>query len=575
MPVDTTHPLYDEFLPKWRRARDVIAGEDAIKAAGELYLPRLESQSDAEYAAYVNRALFFGATGRTADGFSGMVFRRDPVVKLPRTGHSTTEAQRARRSEPDRLSRGDKTDSEGETSNQTAASTRVENIFERMRADVDLFGTGLLSYVKQVSNEIMATGRAGTLVDWSEEEDRPFVCLYAAEEIINWRMERVGGRMMLTLLVLREVRSAPAADDPLETVEVPQIRVLRLATNAKSEMRSARSEGRNGSSGNGRPSGPSLPSLVVEVWQELEVKDGVDGKKEWVKVEERMPSRAGKPLPFIPFVFHGPTNDLPTPSKPPLDDIIVANLDHYRLDADFKHGLHFTALPTAWVSGFDKDAELKIGSTTAWVSETQGASAGFLEFKGQGLQTFEREKDRVEKLMAILGSRMLESQKRVGESAETLSLRQAGEANVVANIAGSLSKSLTKVLRWSYYWCASRTGFSGPPPSRTGPSNSREDDPEDISLDVVSIELNKDFETATMTAQELVAMVQAWQAGLISHDTALNKLREGEILPPSRTNREELELIDARPAPITGASASLKKVRAAEAGEGGGSLMGK
>ena len=38
----------------------------------------------------------------------------------------------------------------------------------------------------------------------------------------------------------------------------------------------------------------------------------------------------------------------------PLEDIIAVNLDHYRLDADFKHGLHFTALPTAWVSGFDK-----------------------------------------------------------------------------------------------------------------------------------------------------------------------------------------------------------------------------
>ena len=28
--------------------------------------------------------------------------------------------------------------------------------------------------------------------------------------------------------------------------------------------------------------------------------------------------------------------------------------DHYRLDADYKHGVHFTALPTAWVAGFEK-----------------------------------------------------------------------------------------------------------------------------------------------------------------------------------------------------------------------------
>jgi len=50
-------------------------------------------------------------------------------------------------------------------------------------------------------------------------------------------------------------------------------------------------------------------------------------------------------------------------------------------------------------------------------------------------------------------------------------------------------------------------------------------------------------------------------------------LRQGEILPSSRTNEEELGLIDARPAPEAGAKASLKKVRAAEAGQGGGSLQ--
>ena len=69
--------------------------------------------------------------------------------------------------------------------------------------------------------------------------------------------------------------------------------------------------------------------------------------------------------------------------KLPLADIIAVNLDHYRLNADYKHGLHFTALPTAWVSGFDKSSNLRIGSSTAWVAETPGATAGFLEFTGQ------------------------------------------------------------------------------------------------------------------------------------------------------------------------------------------------
>src|ERR1051326_8247295 len=46
MPVNSTHPDYDATLPDWLRARDVLAGEDAVKAGGEKYLPRLDSQTD-------------------------------------------------------------------------------------------------------------------------------------------------------------------------------------------------------------------------------------------------------------------------------------------------------------------------------------------------------------------------------------------------------------------------------------------------------------------------------------------------------------------------------------------------
>ena len=83
MPVNTTHAEYDAKLAAWTRARRVMAGEDAVKAAGEAFLPRLELQTDAECAAYKARASFFNATSRTADGFLGLVFRRAPFVRLP------------------------------------------------------------------------------------------------------------------------------------------------------------------------------------------------------------------------------------------------------------------------------------------------------------------------------------------------------------------------------------------------------------------------------------------------------------------------------------------------------------
>jgi hypothetical protein len=52
MAVDNRNPDYDASAADWARARDVLSGEDAVKAAGEKYLPRLDSQSDEEYAAY-------------------------------------------------------------------------------------------------------------------------------------------------------------------------------------------------------------------------------------------------------------------------------------------------------------------------------------------------------------------------------------------------------------------------------------------------------------------------------------------------------------------------------------------
>jgi hypothetical protein len=216
---------------------------------------------------------------------------------------------------------------------------------------------------------------------------------------------------------------------------------------------------------------------------------------------------------------------MPDVDKLPLNDVIAVNLDHFRLHADYRHGMHFTALPTAWVSGFDKSATLRIGSSTAWVTDTPGATAGFLEYTGQGLTTFERAMDRDERLMAILGARLLESQKRVGEAAEAIELKQSGENSILGALAGSVGMSLTHVLRWAHWW------------------NSTEAVPDDVSNEQVVIELNTDYSTRGLSANEIIAVVQAWQNGALSRDSMLDIFRRGEVLPEGRTNEEEIRLI--------------------------------
>ena len=478
MPVNATHPEYDANLSAWSRARDVIAGEDAVKSAGERYLPRLESQTDEEYDAYRARASFYNATARTADAFLGLVFRRPPFVKLP-----------------EKL-------------------CAIGKGLAEFCNDADMLGTPLASYAKNVVKEVVVVGRAGTLVDWEgENENRVYVSLYAVENILNWRVERINGRNVLTLVVLYEptggkVEPAQGEED-FGSKTREQIRVLKLVAG---EMNSE----------NKRMS----YSCQVDLWQRVEKKSKRE-QREWKLVETRIPLRLGKPLPLVPFVFHSPRHFMPDVEKLPLADVIGVNLDHYRLDADYKHGMHFTALPTAWVSGFDKSSTLRIGSSTAWVTETPGATAGFLEYTGQGLTTFERAMDRDEGLMAVLGARLLESQKKVGETAQAIELRQSGENSILGNIANSVSASLTQMLRWAYWW------------------NSTEASPDDVTNEQIIMELNTDFSTKGMSAQELTAVVSAWQNGALSRDSMLQLFRRGEILPEGRTNEDETNLIQA------------------------------
>jgi hypothetical protein len=485
MPVNSLHPDYLENLAAWSRARDVIAGEDAVKAAGEKYLLRLDSQTDDEYAAYRARASFFNATARTADGYVGQIFRRVPFVKLPA---------------------GD------------SALGRALNDFNH---DADMLGTTLFGYAKNVLFEVIAVGRAGSLVDWeAEAENRVYVSAYSAENILNWRVERINGRNIPTLVVLYEPGGAAVeGGDGFEFKAGEQIRVLRLV-------------------GSKDAAGRKTHSCQVELWRPEVLADGHrsakrrNGKPKWKLMETRTPLRLGKPLPLLPFVFHGPRHSRPEVDKLPLADVIAVNLDHYRLNADFKHGVHFTALPTAWVSGFDKTANLRIGSSTAWVTEQTGATAGFLEFMGHGLNTFEKAMDRDERLMAVLGSRLLESNKKVGETAEAIELRQTGEHSILSNIAMSVSESISQVLRWAYWW------------------NSTETSPEDVTTGQVTFELNTDFSTKGLSAQEIQSIVAAWQAGAISRETMSDLFRRGEVLPEGRSAGEETQAINReKPAP--------------------------
>ena len=73
---------------------------------------------------------------------------------------------------------------------------------------------------------------------------------------------------------------------------------------------------------------------------------------------------------------------------------------------------------------------------------------------------------------------------------------------------------------------------------------------ERVPFHIFTVELNTDFSTKGLSAQEIQSIVAAWQAGAISRETMTDLFRRGEVLPEGRSAGEETQAIrNEKPAP--------------------------
>lgn len=481
--ITLRHAEYEKRLVQWTKLRDAIAGEEAIKAKGEVYLPRLSGQKTyelnlltgqpSEYEAYKQRAMFYAATGRTVEGLGGAILRKDPDLVWPES---------------------------------------KKDILQRL----GVAGETLDEIVNFSLQELIGIGRVGLLVDApSSENAEPFVAIYTAENITNWKEEVVAGRRTTTMITLREIQEVE--DSKGVTCALERFRCLKLGiplpmTEEESKMSMEDFLGMFELSPSDFEEGGVY---YQEIWIQ-NVEKSVGGDYTYSLVGRVVPKmNGGKLIRRIPFVFLNPSSSQPTPEKPPLLDLVNVNLSHYRNSADLEHGRHFTALPTAYAAGFDIKGELRIGSEVAWLSDNPSARAGYLEFTGAGLGHIAAGMTEKEKLMAVLGSRLLEEQKAGVEAADTLRLRQSGEQSVLARISIAASEGLTKILSIVAEWLAV------------------------VDSAKVSIKLNRDFNLAGLDASVLTSLMGMAQGGLISWNTFFFNLKRGELIPDGVNEKDE------------------------------------
>jgi len=387
-----------------------------------------------------------------------------------------------------------------------------EEAAQALLADLGLSNLSADQIVFTLLWELLAVGRHALYVDYPmtiAEEDRPYVVSVRAEALINWGVRQEKGREVLDWVVIEEEYETVEHGGRYQPQSKPQWRLLEL-TRDSDEM----------------PINPWPPApyhYEVSVWRKNEHPD--PGREEFIEVERYLPQRRGQLLDFIPLVFFGPRDTTLRVDKPPLIDLVDLNFSHYRTSADLEHGRHFTGLPTPWVAGFPSETQLRIGSNIAWVSDDSSAKAGILEFTGQGLGALEKAIEHKEQQMAVLGARLLEEQKRAAEAAATVELRQTGETATMIRMIQSIEEGFSRILRWVAWW---------------GEIVDKKDDRN------ITLVLNRDLMATRATPQEIAAIVQAVQGGVMSFETAYMNLERLEMTRENVSAEMEQEAIQAK-----------------------------
>jgi len=404
--VQTTHPEYTKRFKQWKVMRDVMEGDDAIKAAGEDYLPRPSTAHECfdkyemmQYESFKNRSIFTNYTAQIRDCLHGMIESRPAKIDIPQN------------------MKGD---------------SFINN--------VDYQGNSADQFFSDSLEDVLTTGFGGILVDLPKVDPnmskaqaekkniRPYLSYYNAESIINWKFKIVDGVKKLSLVVLKE--EVDRAEDQFSHKKTPQYRVLSLDNNGYYTIQ-LYSYAKNDMGDEIIEPGDVLPFTIN-----------------------------GERIDFIPFIMLPFTE----PVKPILYDIAKLNIHHYQVTADYQNGAHLTSRPTGYFTGHEPEVDPKtkepipvyVGTDVFWQLPEKDAKVGVCSFSGEGIEHLEHALSRDEAQIIMLASHIIAAEKKTAENKDAMKIRKSGEDAKLATYAKYMSYRFTQVLQVVSDWLGNK-----------------------------------------------------------------------------------------------------------------------
>lgn len=443
-------------------------------------------------AILLNKALYFTKLElQTADQFDAMVSMAPTYILYPKIVDGFVGTIFAK--EP----------------NLIGVDTESPEIIE----DVDLLGNSINKLSEKIVACVLENGFCATYNDYSDDASRAFIRFVDPASFIRIRTASVEGRPVISQFIYRE---DVEVDDPED----------------------------------------EFNSKMVETFTVLDLEDGIyrvrvlqkDEHGELIEKSTATPRMNGETFAKIPITIHGPDANNLTPKKSPLQDLSDMNISIMQRVVDQVYMLHWTALPTPYVTGVDPNDKvvMHIGPSKALKIPNSEAKVGMLEFSGSSATAHQDYIDNLKDIMAATGAQILKKEGVSRETATSVLVRTAAQTSLVATIVKNTSSQVASRLKVHLAWQA-------------------------VSMDAdYNYKLNDDFVKVDMEPNAQIALVKSWIDGAISHRTLFKKMKEGELIEPNKTFESEVKDIKENPPPffIKNLESELA-LKAAEAGSGG------
>lgn len=233
-------------------------------------------------------------------------------------------------------------------------------------------------------------------------------------------------------------------------------------------------------------------------------------------------ARGGAALGMIPLAVGGAMDMDLTPDTPPLIGVARAAIAHYQLNADYRLQLYSSGQETLFIYNADEAPSIVGAGVVVTLNPSdvsKDVRAEYVGPQGTGMAAHVVAMDREQQSAIRSGAQLFDNTPSGQESGDARRLRFSAETATLSGIVNSSAAILERALKQAAIMAGAN--------------------PDDV---VVTPPVN--LLEGRLDAQEMQALVGAWEAGAFGYQTLYENLQRGRIASFERTFEDELGIVD-------------------------------